>query len=231
MEQQHLEKAMQIYYFLLKEGELSFDNNKELYMAYSDGEVKSLVEVLARESDVTIEKYNQVVYLIPNEENDLIGIKDMELQKEMASDARKVDFYISQYIIVMLITVFFSGKGNNIKSRDFIRVPDFEEIISERLAFAASKENIEQQEQEARFNITSIYEQWSALPIDDPSKRKTKYGYIRSLCGFLKEQNLIIFDPRDEDIRPTNKLTHLMSYNFLNKNRQEVIERLLGVGF
>lgn len=229
MEQHNLEKATQIYYYLLKEGELSFENNKELYMFYSENEVKSLVDILAKETDVNIEKYNQVIYLTPNEENEVLGIKDIELQKVISSDARKIDFYISQYMILMLLNIFYSGRGNHIKSRDFISVSEFEEILTKKLEFVKSKDNIEEQEQEVMFNITAIYEHWSALPIDELNKRKTKYGYIRSVCGFLREQNLILFDVVEEDIRPTNKLTHLMSYSFLNKNRQESIYQLLGI--
>src|SRR5665647_1641176 len=118
---------MRIYYFLLKSGELTFDNNRELY--------------------------NQAIYLIPDEDNDVIGIKDMDLQKIISYDARKVDFYLSQYIIVIIITVFFSGRGSFVKSRDFIRIAELEEIITSRISFAKSKKNIELEQEAAMFNI------------------------------------------------------------------------------
>jgi hypothetical protein len=135
----NLEKAMRIYYFLLKEGELTFENNRDLYLDYSDSEVRELLDIMARESNVTIEKFNQVVYLIPDEENDVIGIRDMDLQKVISYDARKIDFYLSQYIIIIIITVFFSRKGSFVKSRDFIRVSELEEVVTSRLRYANSK--------------------------------------------------------------------------------------------
>lgn len=227
MNETNVSKAMKIYYFLLKEGELSFDNNKELYMDYSDSEVRELLEILARESDVLIERYNQVVYLIPHEENDVIGIKDMKLQKVISYDARKVDFYLSQYIMTILIMTFFSGKGSFVKSRDFIRIGDLESIVSDRLSFAVKKKKIEQEQEEAKFNITSMYEQWSALPIDEPGKRKTKYGYLRSVCSFMEKQDLLIYDKAEEEVRPTAKFTNLMMYHFLDGERIEIIEKLL----
>lgn len=227
MNELNLEKAMRIYYFLLKEGELTFDNNKELYLDYSDSEVRGLLEIMARESSVSIEKYNQVVYLIPDEENDVIGIKDMDLQKIISYDARKIDFYLSQYIIIIIINVFFSGRGSFVKSRDFIRLAELEEIITTRLGYANSKKNIEREQEEAMFNITGMFEHWNALQIDEPGKRKTKYGYIRSVCGFLAKHDLLIYDAIEEDIRPANKFTHLMTYNFLDYERIEVIEKLL----
>lgn len=223
----NLEKAMRIYYYLLKEGELTIDKNKELYLDYSDGEVRNLLEIMAKESDVSIEKYNQAVYLIPNETNDVIGIKDMDLQKILSYDARKVDFYLSQYIITIIITVFYSGRGNFIKSRDFIRLPELEEIITTRLNFANAKKDIKREQEEAKFNITAMYEQWNALQIDEQGKKKTKYGYIRSVCGFLAKHDLLIYDITEEDIRPTNKMTHLMTYHFLDTDRLELIEKLL----
>ena len=218
---------MRIYYFLLKEGALTFDNNKELYLDYSDSEVRSLLEILARESNVSIEKYNQVVYLIPDEDNDVIGIKDMDLQKVISYDARKIDFYLSQYIIVIIITVFFSGKGSFVKSRDFIRLAELEEIITSKLNYANSKKNIEHEQEEAMFNITAMFEHWNALQIDEQGKRKTKYGYIRSVCGFLAKHDLLIYDAVEEDIRPTNKFTNMMTYNFLDYSRLEIIEKIL----
>lgn len=228
MNESNLEKAMRIYYFLLKEGELSFDNNKELYLDYSDSEVRSLLEIMARESNVSIERYNQVVYLIPDEENDVLGIKDMELQKVISYDARKIDFYLSQYIIIVMILVFYSGKGGFVKSRDFIRLPELEAIISSRLAYANSRKNIEREQEEAAVNITEMCEHWSALQMEEPGKRKTKYGYIRSVCSFLAKQGLLIYDMVEEDIRPTAKFTNLMMYNFLDSERIELIDGLLG---
>lgn len=227
MNEANLEKAMRIYYFLLREGELSFENNKELYIDYSDSEVRELLEVLARESEVLIERYNQVVYLIPGEDNDVIGIKDMEVQKVISYDARKVDFYLSQYIMTLLIMTFFNGKGSFVKSRDFIRIGDLEEIVTTRLTYARSRKNIEREQEEAMFNITSMYEQWSALPIDEPGKRKTKYGYLRSVWTFLEKQGLLIYDTAEEEVRPTAKFTNLMMYHFLNGERIEIIEKIL----
>jgi len=227
MNELNLEKAMRIYYYLLKEGELTADKNKELYLDYSDSEVRDLLEIMAKESEISIEKYNQVVYLIPNEGNDVIGIKDMDLQKVISYDARKIDFYLSQYIITIIITVFYSGRGNFIKSRDFIRLPELEEIITSRLTYANSKKDIKLKQEEAKFNITAMFEHWSALQIDELGKRKTKYGYIRSVCGFLSKHDLLIYDMAEEDIRPTNKMTHLMTYHFLDTDRLELIEELL----
>lgn len=227
MNELNLQKAMRIYYYLLKEGELTIDRDKELYLDYSDSEVRYLLEIMAKESDISIEKYNQSVYLIPNEGNDVIGIKDMDLQKVISYDARKVDFYLSQYIITIIISVFYSGRGNFIKSRDFIRLPELEEILTQRLTYANSKKNSKREQEEAKFNITAMFEQWNALQIDEQGKRKTKYGYIRSVCMFLAKHNLLIYDSTEEDIRPTNKMTHLMTYHFLNTDRLEMIEKLL----
>lgn len=228
MNESNLEKAMRIYYFLLREGELTFENNKELYLDYSDSEVRSLLEIMARESNVSIEKFNQVVYLIPDEDNDVIGIKDMDLQKIISYDARKIDFYLSQYIITIIIMVFFSGRGSFVKSRDFIRLAELEEVITSRLGYANSKKNVEREQEDAMFNITAMFEHWNALQIDEQGKRKTKYGYIRSVCSFLAKHGLLIYDMVEEDIRPTNKFTHLMMYNFLDSGRIEVIDKILG---
>lgn len=229
VEQHQIESAMKIYYYLLKEGELSLEKNKDLYLLYSDDEIKAIVEVLARESDVIIEKYNQVIYLIPSEENSVLGFKDSELYA-IASSAndRETTKYLSLYIIALIITLFYCGKGNRIKSRDFMSVSEVVSKVSERLGYAFSRADIEEIQEDAKYNIVSIYHYWNALRDDDdnPNIRKSRYGYVRRVCSFLDKQNLLQYDAKEEDIRPTPRLTHLMSYSFLNKDRQEIINKL-----
>lgn len=224
---EQIKKAMKIYYFLLKVGELTFENNKDLYLEFSNTEVRECLETMAKESDVIIEKYNQVIYMIPNEGNSVIGIDDMTLQKVISYDARKIDFYISQYIITIIITVFFSGKGSYVRSRDFIRINEVEEIITSRLTFANSKKNIENEEKESKVNVSQMFEHWNSLQLDEEGKRRTKYGYIRRISAFLAKHNLLIYDEVEEEVRPTNKFTNLMTYNFLDNSRLELIKELL----
>lgn len=220
--------AMKIYYYLLKEGELSLDKNRDLYLLYSDDQVKAALEISARESDSTVEKYNQVIYLIPSEDNTVLGFRETELQKIIGSSQlnKRETGYLSQYIISLLYTLFYSGQGHKIKSRDFIRIPEVVEEISKRLEYASHKPGMEERQEEAKFNIVSIYRHWNALPTDEPNMRNTKFGYVRSVCSFLDKQHLLQYDAAEEDIRPTQRLTNLMSYNFLNKDRQAIIERL-----
>lgn len=227
MNELNVEKAMQIYYFLLKEGELTFENNRELYLDYSDSEIRDILEIMAKQSDVLIEKFNQTVYMIPDEDNIVLGIKDMDLQRIISYDARKIDFYVSQYIIVIIITVFFSGQGGFVKSRDFIRISELEEIVTSRLTYANSKKNIKAEQEAAGLNITEMFEHWNALQIEEAGKRRTKYGYIRSVCGFLEKHDLLVYDSAEEDIRPTNRFTNLMTYGFLDSSRLEIIEKIL----
>jgi hypothetical protein len=217
---------MNIYYFLLKEGELTYEKNKELYLEYADPKIRDLLETLAKSSHVMIEKYNQVIYFIPEEDNDVIGMKEMDLQRVIGYDARKIDFYLAQYLICVIIQVFYSGKGSLVKSRDFIPLSELETIITARLSFANAKKNIEQKQQETGLNITAMFEHWSALQIDEAGRRKTKYGYIRSVCGFLAKHKLLIFDADEEDIRPSSRMTNLMTYHFLDHDRLDTIEKL-----
>ena len=227
MDELNVEKAMKIYYFLLKEGELTFENNRELYLDYSDSEVRNILEIMAKQSGVSIEKFNQTVYLIPDEDNIVLGIKDMDLQRIISYDARKIDFYVSQYIISVIITVFFSGQGGFVKSRDFIRISELEEIVTSRLTYANSKKNIKAEQEAAGLNITEMFEHWNALQIEEAGKRRTKYGYIRSVCGFLEKHDLLVYDTAEEDIRPSARFTNLMTYGFLDSSRLETIEKIL----
>ena len=101
---QTISKAMQIFYYLLQNGELSIDDNKELYRSYNENEnIVNLVNVYGVECGCQIERYNGIIYLLPNDDNEFIGFSKAELKILCKSGATDKDYYLSQFVILSIL--------------------------------------------------------------------------------------------------------------------------------
>ena len=61
---------------------------------------------------VNIERYGNVVYLIPKEENNFLGFSKQQLKTALCkSAATDKDYYLSQFAILTLLVEFFDGQG------------------------------------------------------------------------------------------------------------------------
>jgi hypothetical protein len=101
------------------------------------------------------------------------------------------------------------------------------ETAGKRLTEASTKVILEDEEEEALYNVVSIREHWEGLLEDNETRRmiNSKYGFVRSVVNFLERQELFV-KFSEEDIRPTKKLNDLMSHHFLDEKRKAMIERL-----
>ena len=112
-----------IFYYLLKNGELCEDKERELYRLYCENEkIMNLVKMQGEESECLIEKYSGIIYLIPKEDNDFLGFTKGELKKELCkSNANDKDYYLSQFVILTLLVEFYNSQGRSAKSREYIK--------------------------------------------------------------------------------------------------------------
>jgi hypothetical protein len=220
-------KAIRILYYLMDKGQLSIEDNRELYNEYSDKEVQQVIECIAEDLKVKIQRYNHVVYLMPEEENEVVGMKMEDLRNIAGSKRTNITAYLSMYLITLFLELFYNGVGESLKTRDYVSIDEMSKLATSRLTKAAAKEFIMDEEEELSYNVVSIKEQWCSMQEDDENHRQvnTKYGYIRSVVNFLLRQNLFVHYGYD-NIRPTKKLTDLMGHHFLDQNRKEKIERL-----
>ena len=66
--------SQQIFYYLLEHHELKEEEEWRLYRAYTEEEsIQNLVKSQAEEASSSIERYGNVIYLIPKEENVFLG--------------------------------------------------------------------------------------------------------------------------------------------------------------
>lgn len=223
--------SQQIFYYLLEHFELQEEEEQRLYRAYvEDEQVQNLVKSQAQEAECSVERYGDVIYLIPKEENVFLGYSKAKLKEILCkSGGTDKDFYLSQFVILTLLVEFFDGQGSSSKSREYIRVGELQNCISERLKDGVDSTPEEEEEQKgiAFHNMMEAYE---ALKSDERGTRArtTKEGFLHHILVFMEKQGLIEYVEEDEMIKTTKKLDNLMDWNLLNQNNYQRIRKVLG---
>ncbi len=134
-EWEDIRASQEIFYHLLECRQLREEDEPLLYQAYTQREeVQNLVKSQGEAADSMIERYGNVVYLIPKEENNLLGYSKAQLKAVLCrSGATDKDFYLSQFVVLTLLVEFYDGQGSSSKTRDYIRVGELQNILSQRL--------------------------------------------------------------------------------------------------
>jgi len=228
---EYIKFSNKIYYCLLKYGELSEENEKELFRAYSENEkVMNLVKAQADASECIVEKYGGIIYLIPKDDNDFLGFSKGELKNELCrSKANDKDYYLSQFIILTLLVEMYGSKGSSSKSRNYLRGGEFLNIISQRLKEGAEN-NLEEEQDKKGIAFSNILERFEALKSSDKTSRvkTTKDGFLYTILKFLENQGLIDYIEADDMIKTRKKLDNFMDWNILNKNNYSRVLKALG---
>lgn len=224
-------QSQKIYYYLLKYRELREEEERELYKAYTENEsIMNLVKKQGEISDSNIERYGNVIYLIPREDNDFLGYSKAALKSILCkSTATDKDYFLSQFVILTLLVEFYDGQSSTSKARDFMKVGELLNCVSNRLKEGAAGSDEEEENRGLAF--TNMLEAYEALKSDDRGSRAktTKEGFIYTILTFLQKQGLIDYIEADEMIKTTKKLDHFMDWNLLNKNNYNRVLRVLGV--
>ena len=217
-----------IFYYLLKHGELK-ENSSDLYKSYCENEVVTeLVKELGEAAECYVRKYGGVVYLIPKEDNDYLGYAKGELKKVLCkSSANDKDYYLSQFVILTLLVTFYNSQGISSKSREYIKVGEFLNIITDKL-----NDGVERTKGigENGIAFSNILERFEALKGSDrkSTSRNTKEGFINTILDFLDRQGLIQYIKADDIIKSTKKLDNFMDWNLLNRNNYTRVLKALG---
>lgn len=225
-----IKMSNRIFYELLKKAEIREDGKEELYRAYSENEeIMNLVKAQGEEAECDIEKYMGVIYLIPKEENDFLGYSKRELKLKLCkSGATDKDYYLSQFVILTMLVQFYNSNGLSSKTRTFIKIGEFINIIESKLKEGATRSK--EEEEEGGIAFSNILEKFQALKSTEKQSnaKTTKDGFINTILTFLDDQGLIYYMKDDDMIKTTKKLDSFMDWNLLNKNNYYRVMKTLG---
>ena len=224
--------SQEIFYYLLEHHELCEDEEMQLYRAYTEQEeIQNLVKSQGEIAESRIERYGNVIYLIPKEENHFLGFSKAQLKAALCkSSGTDKDYYLSQFVVLTLLVEFFDGQGSSSKAREYMRVGELQNCISSRLKEGAEGMD-EEQEEQSGIAFSNMLEAYEALRSDDKGSRAktTKEGFLHSILVFLQKQGLIEYVEADEMIKTTKKLDNFMDWNLLNQNNYHRVLRVLGI--
>ena len=224
--------SQEIFYYLLEHHELREEEEIQLYKAYTEQEeVQNLVKSQGEIAQSRIERYGNVIYLIPREENHFLGFSKAQLKAALCkSSGTDKDYYLSQFVVLTLLVEFFDGQGSSSKAREYIRVGELQNCISARLREGAQSMD-EEEEEQGGIAFSDMLEAYEALRSDDKGSRAktTKEGFLHHILLFLQKQGLIEYVEQDEMIKTTKKLDNFMDWNLLNQNNYHRVLRVLGV--
>ena len=231
-ELEEIRTSQEIFYYLLEHHELSEDEEMQLYRAYTEQEeIQNLVKSQGEIAESRIERYGNVIYLIPKEENHFLGFSKAQLKTALCkSSGTDKDYYLSQFVVLTLLVEFFDGQGSSSKAREYMRVGELLNCISSRLKEGAESMD-EEQEEQSGIAFSNMLEAYEALRSDDKGSRAktTKEGFLHSILVFLQKQGLIEYVEADEMIKTTKKLDNFMDWNLLNQNNYHRVLRVLGI--
>ena len=229
-EWEKIRSSQEIFYYLLEHHQLREEDEPRLYQAYTQQEeIQNLVKSQGEAADSMIERYGNVVYLIPKEENNFLGYSKAQLKAALCkSGATDKDFYLSQFVILTLLVEFYDGQGSSSKTRDYIRVGELQNVLSQRLKEGA--ENGEEEEEKGGIAFSNMLEVYEALRSEEKGSRAktTKEGFLHNILNFLQKQGLVDYVEVDETIKTTKKLDNFMDWNLLNQNNYKRVLRILG---
>ncbi|MEG1946137.1 MAG: DUF6063 family protein [Lachnospiraceae bacterium] len=223
--------SQEIFYYLLERRELKEEKEGSLYKSYTENEqIRNLVKSQAEVSESNVERYGNVVYLIPKEENHFLGFSKNQLKQMLCkSNGTDKDYYLSQFVILTLLVEFYDGQGSSSKLREYMKVGELQNCISQRLKEGTEQESEEEESKGLAFsNMQAAYE---ALRSDERGSRAktTKEGFLSNILNFLEKQGLIDYVEEDEMIKTTKKFDNFMDWNLLNHNNYQRVLKVLGV--
>ena len=229
-EMEDIRMGQEIFYYLLEHHELGEEIQERLYRGYAENErIQNLVKSQGDAAACDIERYGNVIYLIPREDNAFLGFSKAQLKQALCkSNGTDKDYYLSQFVILTLLVEFYDGQGATSKTRDYMRVGELQNCVSARL-----KEGVERvgEEEEERTGIafSNMAEAYEALKSDEKGSRArtTKEGFLYNILNFLQKQGLIEYVEEDEMIKTTKKLDNFMDWNLLNQNHFQRVRQVL----
>ena len=223
--------SQEIFYYLLEHHELQEERETALFKAYAEREeIQNLVKSQGEAADSNIERYGNVIYLIPREENNFLGFSKAQLKTVLCrSGGTDRDYYLSQFVILTLLVEFYDGQGSSSKSREYMRAGKLQNCISRRLKEGA--EAAEEEQEQKGIAFSDMLEAYEALRSDEKGSRAktTKEGFLYAILTFLQKQGLVEYVEQDEMIKTTKKLDNFMDWNLLNQNNYQRVMRVLGV--
>lgn len=226
MDESSLAKASRLWGYLLEHGELALKKGtNDLWSDYDDEDVRSMLNIMARENKLIIEKIRNTVYLVPTVDNTFLGfgkqdIREIVFKGNMSSD----QYYLFMFIMLVIIQRFYSSvNGEPIRSSQ-----SEAEIIDEVDKKLESFSGLD--EEQVEFAVKAISQRWADARVSATSgKRDTKLWYVDKVINFLEDNRLVKRAVTDRRIYRQDRMDNLI-HGFLTSRRYKELQEYLEKG-
>lgn len=219
-------KSVVVFKSLLKKGYISKYFEQESYLDFmNSGDIQYELFEMGKLLDFDIHKAGGKVYLIPHQDNEIFSQSNAELKETIGSEAKNIDLYLNNYIIMYFLYLMYNSKNNSIERRDFITIDDLIEKINCKMDLVSKNKDVyEEEEKLYSLNFIKIAETWLGKQYGDVDSKKytDRIGCVRRAMIKMRNEELITISDSNNKISPTEKLDDLMPY-FLGQNRVDEI--------
>lgn len=234
-DEETIRRAYALHQELIMKGKISRKRNPDLYNAFYETSVRSLMyNVFLPESKAEILSQDDVLYFVPEMDNDLFAYTNDELRKKMKLTNNK-QLYLAQFIFINVLGEFYGEQYHLINEpRSFVKL---EQIVAKVRTYIDKFKKMDQDTQyevsnEYDLNLIGMIEAWEDLNEEtDDIKNirrapKRLRGFFLDILHFWVNEKLLVIQD-DEEISLTEKMKGIAGNYFNHSDRITKIKELL----
>lgn len=199
MDHKNLDKAMEIFAYLITGETISTTSHGELYDAYSNqAEVYDILDAVLKKSNLRLYEYKNSLYVTAGDENRVFGYTNDELKKVIGLRLNK-ELFLAYLIIYDIMTLFYENSASD-AALTYVRTDMVIDSVTAMLSGVMARLQVIVQNEIEENSFRTLALLWDELPIvtenDDLSTLKaargSRTGFVKLVFNFLISQNLFV---------------------------------------
>lgn len=216
------QSAIEIFYTLLQKKQLKA-SDEAFSRLHQEEELRNRLGELAEGFQCRIAWYPTAIYLIPDGENEYLGLTRSDFRKRIPGNDNAHQVNLRYFLILVLLLCFYDAQTSNHKVRPFLQLAEWMKEVGMRLEQAAKAEKEDGSGNTAFQRMLQEHE--ALLPEDNRSSRSKSNFYIKVL-RFLEDEGLITWYEGEEQIRTLPMLDDKVDFLLASEELNDVFEAL-----
>ncbi|GAA0432949.1 MAG: DUF6063 family protein [Bacillota bacterium] len=194
------EKVIEAFRIYTKLARTSVTDQEAVQLYRADDDIRSLLDLYAKEVDAVIVNTSEHLYLIPETKLSSFHVSNDWIKRHyLRSGATNADIYLLYFTTIILFGSFYNSYQSARPTRDFLRIEEWMHQIQERIEQlqALEEEVLKEKEREFSYNWRQIVDKWNDMnDVKESAKRQTgntisRYSFIDTVKRFLLDQDLV----------------------------------------
>lgn len=233
MEQQNLEKALDIYAALITGQEISAGSpqTRDLYEEfYSNAAVYEIVTQMMKKLNLSLYEYQDAVYLTAGEGNRVFGYTNDDVKRLLGLRVNR-ELYLVYFIMYNCLLLFYQDSATY-QVKEYVRTEDVIKQVTENLSAILKDLSVYAMAEAEADSFRSLALLWDELPLvtseekdKNRASRASRTGYVKLTVNFLQEQELFV---AVEDRYYPTKRFHAVVQNYFEEYKGKIYKALEG---